>query len=261
MPGNTPAGNTYVHLRHTNFCRSIQLIRVLGEVLQTIQRTRYDFCTFTEREKRRLRVIENSVMKSIFGPTREDWTGLEEVAEWENPMTCTPHQISYVYWTVHHLDSWIKRDQLDVTCFFISLFHAQHVSDVNTSILRSFRLICWVSSRVVLLWYDVCWCYVVVTPTHIVPEQYNPWTNSTNKSKAPEDGCINIRNMLSMKSWNKKASDIKLVSLYSTISKHHSSDHVKKNEMGGARGSHGGEKTYIQHFGGETWGKETTWKV
>jgi len=39
---------------------------------------------------------------------------------------------SYVYWTVHHLDSWIKREQLDVTCFIISLFTAQHVSDVNT---------------------------------------------------------------------------------------------------------------------------------
>ena len=36
-------------------------------------------------------------------------------------------------WTVHHLDSWTKRDQLDVTCSFISLFTAQHVSDVNTS--------------------------------------------------------------------------------------------------------------------------------
>jgi len=45
---------------------------------------------------------------------------------------------AYVYWTVHHLDSWIKRDQLDVTCFIISLFTAQHVSDVNTSNLRSF---------------------------------------------------------------------------------------------------------------------------
>jgi len=44
--------------------------------------------------------------------------------------------------TVHHLVSWIKRDQLDVTCFIISLFNAQHVSDVNTSILRSLRLIC-----------------------------------------------------------------------------------------------------------------------
>jgi len=68
----------------------------------------------------------------------------------------------YVYWTVHHLDSWIKRDQLDVTCFIISLFTAQHISDVNTSILRSLRLIWWFISWVVLLWFDVCWCYVVV---------------------------------------------------------------------------------------------------
>ena len=71
-------------------------------------------------------------------------------------------KVSYVYWTVHHLDSWIKRDQLAVTCSIISLFNAQHVSDVNTSILRSLRLICWVISWVVLFWYDVCWCYVVV---------------------------------------------------------------------------------------------------
>jgi len=69
---------------------------------------------------------------------------------------------TYVYWTVHHLDSWIKRDQLDVTCFIISLFNAQHVSAVSTAILRSLRLICWVISWVVLLWFDVCWCYVVV---------------------------------------------------------------------------------------------------
>ena len=139
-------------------------------------------------------------------------------------------------------DCWIKRDQLDVTCFIISLFTAQHVSDVNTSILRSLRLICWVISWVVLIWFDVCWCYVVVwlgwcgirmqaealvlgvvsvcrlkhcfslhtdttppqqnhtvTPTHIEPEQYNPWNNSTNKSQVPEDGCINIRNVLSIK--------------------------------------------------------------
>jgi len=40
--------------------------------------------------------------------------------------------------------------------------YVQHVSDVNTSILRSLRLICWVISWVVLFWFDVCWCYVVV---------------------------------------------------------------------------------------------------
>ena len=38
-----------------------------------------------------------------------------------------------------------------------------------------------------------------VTPSHIVTEQHNPWNNSTNKSQAPEDGCTNIRNMLSIK--------------------------------------------------------------
>ena len=63
---------------------------------------------------------------------------------------------------MHHLDSWIKIDQLDTTCFIISLFNTQHVSDVNTSILWSLRLICWVISWVVLFWFDVCWCYIVV---------------------------------------------------------------------------------------------------
>ena len=133
---------------------------------------------------------------------------------------------------MHHLDSWIKRDPLDVTCFIISLFNAQHVSDVNTSILRNLRLICWVISWVVLLWFDVYWCYVVVwlwwcgirmqaealVPTHIEPEQYNPWNNWTYKSQAPEDGCI----LTSETCWalnNEiiKASDIELVSLYSTV--------------------------------------------
>jgi len=48
---------------------------------------------------------------------------------------------SQVYWTVHHLDSWIKIDQLDVTRFIISPFTAQHVSNGSTSIFRSLWLI------------------------------------------------------------------------------------------------------------------------
>jgi len=35
--------------------------------------------------------------------------------------------------------------------------------------------------------------------TSILTEQYNPRNNWTNKSQAPEDGFINIRNMLSIK--------------------------------------------------------------
>ena len=64
--------------------------------------------------------------------------------------------------------SWVKTDQLDVTCFIISLYNAQHVSDVNTSILGSLRLMCWVISWVTLIWFDVCWNYVVVWQSGVV---------------------------------------------------------------------------------------------
>jgi len=61
-----------------------------------------------------------------------------------------PNQVTfYVYWTLHNLDSWVKRDQLDATWFIITLCSAQHVSDVNTSIPRSLRLIRWITSWVV----------------------------------------------------------------------------------------------------------------
>ena len=39
-----------------------------------------------------------------------------------------------------YIVSWIKIDQLDVTSFIISLFTAQHVSNVSISIFRSLRL-------------------------------------------------------------------------------------------------------------------------
>jgi len=124
---------------------------------------------------------------------------------------------------VHHCDSWIK-DQLDVTCYFISLLmcstcfghqyihhqelatillnyhighivlglvcvgvsvwlgwngirvagwslqhflYAQHVSDINISIIRSLRLFCWITTLVVLflvrcvLEFRCCWVGVV----------------------------------------------------------------------------------------------------
>ena len=72
---------------------------------------------------------------------------------------------TWLFLVTHRLcskNSWIKRDHLHVTCFIISLCNAQHVSDANTSILGSLRLIYWVISWVVLLRINVCWCYVVV---------------------------------------------------------------------------------------------------
>ena len=77
-----------------------------------------------------------------------------------------------------------------------------------------------------LLWIYFMCCIALlsnhaVTPTHIEPEQYNPWNKTHSKSQAHEDGCTNIRNMLSSKWWNNKASYIKLVYLYSTIKMMH----------------------------------------
>ena len=86
---------------------------------------------------------------------------LRQCGEWgwiPHTFVATRLQTGTNTWT----DSWAKRDKLDITSFIIYLFNAQHVSDVNTSILRGLRLICWVISWVVLLWFDVCWCYVVV---------------------------------------------------------------------------------------------------
>ena len=40
-----------------------------------------------------------------------------------------------------------------------------------------------------------------------------------------------------------------------------SGDKVEKIELGGACSTYGGEERRIQGFGGETWGKETTWKT
>ena len=163
--------------------------------------------------------------------------------------------------------SWIKRDQLDVICFIISLFNAQHVSDVSTchyillmypsrckfsstassscicvkndchrvktqlqlnkyyyyyyyyyihsqelaTYLLRYFMVCIALVRCVfvlrcglpgVVWYtDVGFSlHPYTTPQHNTnTHRTRAWNNSTNKSQAPEDGCINIRNMLSSK--------------------------------------------------------------
>ena len=45
------------------------------------------------------------------------------------------------------------------------------------------------------------------------------------------------------------------------INKNYTGDRIKKNEMGGARSTDGGEERCILGFGGETRAKETTWKT
>jgi len=40
-----------------------------------------------------------------------------------------------------------------------------------------------------------------------------------------------------------------------------SRDKIKMNEMGGECSAYGRDETWIQGFGGETWGNETTWET
>jgi len=50
-------------------------------------------------------------------------------------------------------------------CHLLFLFHftcAQHVSDINISIIRSLRLFCWITTLVVCSWFDVCSSFGVV---------------------------------------------------------------------------------------------------
>ena len=110
------------------------------------------------------------------------------------------------------------------------LFHflcAQHVSDINISIIRSLRLCWWITTSVFLFsvrcvgafgaagfrWCSFCWlkhklCFSLQNERHPKPaapklqhttnwEQDDRCGNSSTQSQAPDDGYINVRNMLS----------------------------------------------------------------
>ena len=100
----------------------------------------------------------------------------------------------------------MKIDQLDVTCFIISLFIAQHVSNVSTSIFRSLRLIvdlfhvlyCSGSMCVgVEVWFG--WDGVVSLCRLKHCFSLDKDKDKDTCIRIPEDGCTNIRNTLSSK--------------------------------------------------------------
>jgi len=45
------------------------------------------------------------------------------------------------------------------------------------------------------------------------------------------------------------------------LTKYHSGDQIKKTKVDGVCSTYGGEELFIQSFGGEAGGKETTWKT
>ena len=137
------------------------------------------------------------------------------------------------------------------------LFHflcAQHVSDINISIIRSLRLFCWITTLVVLflircvLEFRCGWVGVVsvwqaeACSTDTTPNQ--PHRNSnTHQTKNNTTNVViqqNSRKVLMMdilmsekcwalKKWNKIASDIKLVFYSSTITMMHGPINIKSS--------------------------------
>jgi len=74
--------------------------------------------------------------------------------------------------------SWRIKDQLDVTSYYVlfHFFYAQHVLDINTSIIGSHT----------------------ETPTHMETRTHDQCGDTIEKSQAPDDGCINVQNMLKL---------------------------------------------------------------
>jgi len=105
------------------------------------------------------------------------------------------------------------------------LFHflcAQHVSDINISIIRSSRLFCWITTLVVLFLFRCVlelrcgWVGVVSvlqTSANVVIEQ--------NSRKLLMMVILMSETFWAHKKWNKIASDIKLVFYSSTITMMH----------------------------------------
>jgi len=86
---------------------------------------------------------------------------------------------------MHHLDSWIKIDQLDVTRFIISPFTAQHVwmlvhpSSWACDLLWIYFMSCisLVRCVLVLLCGSAGWCGILMQAEAL--EKYNTWNKST----------------------------------------------------------------------------------
>ena len=144
---------------------------------------------------------------------------------------------------MHHCNSWII-EQLDITCYFISVLRAQHLSDINISIIRSLRLCCWITISVVLFLVRCMleiWCgwFWMVSVLQAEASAYNTGTTQTQphqisniqRTKNKKTDMViqqHSRKLLMMdilisetwwvhKKWNKIASDIKLVFYSSTI--------------------------------------------
>jgi len=120
---------------------------------------------------------------------------------------------------------------------------AQHVSDINISIIRSWRLFCWITTLVVCSWFDVCWSFVVVglewypcfrlqPATRIILQpNHNNMANvviQENSRKLLMMDILMSETCWAHKKWNKIASDIKLVFYSPTITMMHGPINIRR---------------------------------
>jgi hypothetical protein len=69
------------------------------------------------------------------------------------------------------------------------------------------------------------------------------------------------RRLLALQSDTHFETNIEPINTFNLITKYYSVDQIKENEVGGTCSTYGWGERWIQNFGGETWGKETTWKA
>ena len=107
---------------------------------------------------------------------------------------------SYAYWTVHHLDIWIKVDQLDDTCFIMSIYCST-----------------WVVVQPALGYHITNSQSRYITPTRLESAQYSLHNNTPSRKLLKMD--VLTSETCWAVNWRNKASVIKLVYLYSKNSK------------------------------------------
>jgi len=123
---------------------------------------------------------------------------------------------SYAYWTVHHLDIWIKVDQLDDTCFICTRIphHQQTIPLHNTSTPQVSLHNATNSLVQPALGYHITNRQSrYITPTRLKSAQYSLHNATSSRMRLKMDV------LTSETCWavDNKASVIKLVNLYSNI--------------------------------------------
>jgi len=140
---------------------------------------------------------------------------------------------------LQHMMAWLKNER-PTWChllFYFTVLCAQHVSDINISIIRSLQLFCWITTLVVLFFVRCVleiWCGWIGVVS-VLQASATHWTkNNTTKVVIQQNSCklLMMDILMSETCWahkklNKIASDIKLVFYTSTITMMHAPINIR----------------------------------